>query len=289
LAVPWLGYDRKILAAHMKKHYLYYVDPEYKTAFCSVCGPTDIFVAKSQTEGKPRVFCLSRVQKSKETQKRRISEKRRLQPDWKPRHSLTKIDTEKMTGICAVCGPTVIQKHTQRGVTRYICATKVRPYGRRYRRLHYTPRTLSPSAHTLSSIDEDKKTAVCSQCGPVEIYVWQGKRKISRRCSNARIRRGSPAEQIRREANTRLINGYKSKHGCKRCGYNRNPDRLYLHVWNSHNKDPKIERLLKLTRDRLIQELEKSDVLCAICRSLLHENFRIDRLSSEIPIQFSQL
>jgi hypothetical protein len=272
----------------MKRHYLYYVDLEFKTAFCSVCGPTDIVVAKSQTGGKSKVFCLNRLQKSKETQKRRISEKRRLQPDWKPRHSLSEIDIETMTATCAVCGRTDIRKRTSNRYTRYNCATKERLYGRKYRRLNYTPRKFSPTAHTLSQIDEEKKTAVCSRCGPVEIYVWQGKTKISRRCSNARTRKGSPAQEIRREFNTNLINRYKIEHGCKRCGYNRNPDRLHLQASIPGLKILKIEKLLTLKRESLLQEFKRVDFLCEICLGLDHAEFEIDGQGREIPLQFSQ-
>lgn len=283
----WLGYDRKILAAHMKMHYLYYVHLETKTAYCSVCGPTDIFVTKK--EGKPKAFCLNRIRKNKEAQKRRLDEKRRLQPGWKPRHSLSQIDTERMTAVCAVCGPTDIQRRLSKGIVRFLCATKVRPYIRNYRRLHYSPRRVSAIAHTLSQIDEQKKTAVCSRCGPIDIYVWQGKVKMSRRCSNARIRKGSPAEEIRREFNTNLINQYKIEQGCKRCGYNRNPDRLHFQSRIPGPKILKIEKLLKLNHERLLQELKRVDFLCEICLGLDHAEFEIDGQGSEISIQFSQL
>ena len=174
----------------MIRHNLYEVDLEQKTAFCTACGTTKIYVTKSRTKHTPKVFCLNRHRELRQEEKSRLDQKRRLKPGWKPRHSLSAIDIEKRTAICAVCGPTDIQKHTDRGVTRYICATKVRPYTRSYRRLHYVPRTISPTAHTLTEIDEEKKTAVCSKCGAVAIYVWQGKRKIGRRCSNASIRSG---------------------------------------------------------------------------------------------------
>ena len=166
-------------------------------------------------------------------------------------------------------------KNARMGVSIVACITR--------------PRTSSPFAHTLSEIDEEKKTAVCSQCGFVEIYVWQGKRKIGRRCSNASVKGVPPAQKIRREVNTNLINRYKVEHGCKRCGYNKNHLRLYLYTRNPHKNDPKIEKLLKLSRERLIQELEKSDILCAICRSLVQKEFEIDPHSDEIPLQFSHL
>jgi hypothetical protein len=249
------------------RHNLYEIDLERRTAFCTACGRTEIHVAKSRTNQTPKVICINRLREIYQANR----DQRRLQSGWKPRHSLSQLDTETMTAICAVCGRTDIQKNTRNGSTYYICATKVRPYTRKYRRTHYSSRISSPLVHVLSQIDEENKTAVCSRCGPVQIYVWQGKRKIGRRCSNASVRNGSPAQKIRREVNTNLINRYKVDHGCKHCGFNASLIGLALYSGNPNKKDPNIEKLLNLSSERLMQELEKCEVHCIDCRSLVND------------------
>ena len=257
-------------------HHLHEIDREHRTALCSVCGRTEIYVAKSRTDRTPRVFCINRWRESQEANKRRISEKQRLQPGWKPRHSLSEIDTEKMTAICSVCGLTDIWKSTEKQSTRYLCANKERTYQRKYRRNQYTSRIANPLFHTLSEIDEDNKNAVCSRCGPVQIYMWQGERKIGRRCSNASVEGVPEAQKIRREINTNLINRYKVEHGCERCGFNMNLTRLYLHSRNPDKKAPKIEKLLKLNRQDLMRELEDYEVLCGDCHHLVQLNLTVE-------------
>jgi len=248
-------------------HHLHEIDREHRIALCSVCGWTEIHVPKSRTEPLPKVFCLRRWQELKQGNKRLLNEKRSLKPGWKPRHSLSEIDTEKMTAICSVCGLTDIWKSTEKKSTRYLCGNRERLYGRKYHRNYYTSRKSNPLSHILSEIDEENKTAVCSICGPVNIYMWQGKRKIGRRCSNASVKGVPEAQKIRREINTNLINRYKAENGCRRCGYNTNLNRLHLHSRKPNKKDLKIEMLLKLNREDLMRELGDCEVLCVNCLS----------------------
>src|SRR5436309_15274767 len=84
------------------RHNLYEIDLERGTAFCTVCGRTEIHVAKGPTNQTPKVICINRLREINQADR----DRRRFQSGWKPRHSLSEIDTEKMTAICSVCGST---------------------------------------------------------------------------------------------------------------------------------------------------------------------------------------
>src|SRR6266498_1078310 len=80
------------------RHNLYEIDLEHKTAFCTVCGRTEIHVAKTRTNETPKVICINRLREINQADR----DRRRLQSGWKPRHSLSQLDIETMTAICAV-------------------------------------------------------------------------------------------------------------------------------------------------------------------------------------------
>jgi hypothetical protein len=171
----------------MKRHTLYEVDLEHRTAFCTVCDYTEIYIAETRTRSKPRTTCINRARElwlNNQTKQSILREKRRSQPDWKPKLKLSEINPNTLRAICAICGPTDVRRVISRGYSRYDCVTKTRNYMRKYRRSCYVARFSNP--HALSEIDEEKKTAVCAKCGPVKIEVSQGRKKINRRCINVR-------------------------------------------------------------------------------------------------------
>ena len=188
----------------------------------------------------------------------------------KPRHSLSAIDVKTMTATCAVCGPTDIRQKKVRQYTVYICATQKRKYAAEYRLLRFPPhpRKYNPSFHILSEIDDQNKTAICSRCGRVKIYVYHGKNRIFRRCSKASVQNVLQGQRRRQKATRRFINKYKVQQGCQNCGYNASSRRLELHT---HNGDEfKMSRLAKFGRERLMRELQQCDVLCVDCHPLVH-------------------
>ena len=244
------------------RHTLYEIDLENKTAFCIACGRTKIRVSAKGKGKSPKAICLNRYLAVLEAGK----EKRRFISGKKPRHTLSEIDSEKLTAICSVCGPTSVWKYNNKGSTRYACAYRERDYWRNYQRNYRSSTTSHPNAHALSNIDEEKKTAVCSQCGPVSIYLWQGKKKVGRRCSNATVRDIPGALEIRREINTNAINRFKIENGCKRCGYKSNLLRLTIYSTIGRKSAVKIGKLLRLNKADLQHRLENCEVFCIDCR-----------------------
>jgi hypothetical protein len=253
------------LARPAKQHRLYEIDLERNTAFCTACGYIEIHVVKGRTR-QSKVYCGIRFQEMREQYKKPFREEKRGNQVKKPRHTLSQIDPEKGTAICAICGPTDIRKQSKKGSILYVCGKVNREYQSPYHRNYYVRKTDNPLIHSLSEINEEKKTAVCSICGPVEIYVWQGRRKIGCRCSNASITYSPRPSKLRREINTTLIYQYKADYGCERCGQNKNLLNMYLYSRDSVQKEIKIESLLRLARQELMQELENCEVICGNCR-----------------------
>jgi hypothetical protein len=127
----------------LSSHHLENVDLKQRTASCSICGATSIVVrrdAKNPTRA-PSLSCINRYREIVRDSQRRRREKARLQnPNWKPKHKLSKIDLGNMRGICAICGPTdILKARTYHNQAFYRCATNIRQQARDYSRLHYKP------------------------------------------------------------------------------------------------------------------------------------------------------
>ena len=135
----------------MIRHNLYEINLEQGTAFCTACGRVKIHVAKTRTKRTPKVICINRFRQTAEAYK----EKQQSKPGWKPRHVLSRIDSEKMTATCSLCGQTKIRRRIYNRATSYACATSDRAYGRKYRRSHYVARSSNP--HALSQVDEPQR------------------------------------------------------------------------------------------------------------------------------------
>lgn len=172
----------------MPRHNLYEINLERLTAFCTVCGNTDIVVYKTHEGSVRKIVCRTRDQEMREKrqEKRALAhEERKNQLVWKERHILSEIDPGKSTAVCSVCGPTDIWRIANRykGKTYYMCGMKYRADMRNYKRAHYEGRPSNP--HALSQIDDDAGTAVCATCGPVEIERQLVNKYVMRRCKNA--------------------------------------------------------------------------------------------------------
>jgi hypothetical protein len=95
---------RLISGTWKKRHILSDVNPEARSAVCSICGPTDIWIHRQKFSGKAYYSCgnYSREKMSKY-----------MVAHYKGRptnpHALSQIDEEAYTAVCATCGPVKIE------------------------------------------------------------------------------------------------------------------------------------------------------------------------------------
>jgi hypothetical protein len=249
-----------------KRHYLFEIDQDKKTAYCSACGWTKIHLYKTRTTQKPKVVCVKRYRESHKANKIWVSIKRPQKSNPQSKHVLSEIDVDKLRGVCSICGRTDLERRTYKTSTYYYCATNIRAKARKATPIKRSASISNSTAHKLSQIDIEHKLAVCSVCGLVEIYIWRGARKIAMCCSNAKVQKGSSAENIRREINIQLINDYKVKNGCINCGYKKHPFKLYLCSPYTKIEEHYIARLLRLTKKDLISNLDNCQVHCVNCQ-----------------------
>lgn len=109
----------------------------------------------------------------------------------------------------------------------------------------------------------------CSLCRRVrpraEFYYGHADQRLGRRCKPC----VSDCERERRVHNRGILNRYKLKHGCARCGYRARPEALQFHHRDPRHKRFDIgQRMCSATR-RLIKEIEQCEVLCANCHAIV--------------------
>ena len=190
-------------------------------------------------------------------------------------HSLSSIEQESLTAICAICGPTEVRRYTRNNkYTTYICIKGNRQRSAAYLLAHPKISRLQQrrnTSHVLSNVDDENKTANCSICGPVQIYIRHGKIFDTRVCKNAASKRTKAAAKKRRMENLEFIESYKVSHGCKNCGSHDVSAKLEFHARGKSRREDHFNKLLRFKHERLILELEKYDVLCKNCHDQLHE------------------
>lgn len=194
--------------------------------------------------------------------------------DPKLRHSLSSIDTKALTAICAVCGPTAVRKSTRDNkYSTYICIEGNRQRSAAYRLAHPKISRIQQrktTSHILSNVDDENKTATCSMCGSVKIYIRRGKIFDTRVCKNAANTRSQKAVEKRRADNLEFIESYKLSLGCRKCGSHDSTLKLEFHALGKSRREDHINKLLRFKRERLVLELEKYHVLCKECHQKEH-------------------
>lgn len=217
-----------------------------------------------------------------------LNASKNLEP--KSKHSLSSIDQESRTAICAVCGPTHVHRVKIRKIyTAYVCATRSRQRSEAYRLANPHiphPQQLDPTAHVLSNVDDENKTAICLQGGPVKIYIRRSKNLLTRVCKNASNKRSRTAEKKRQEENREFVESYKVSHGCKNCGYSEDSKTLEFHAPGRDRRTDRIGKLLRLKQERLLQELEKYEILCKNCHDKAHPKLLSKPRRKHNPLPF---
>lgn len=88
-------------------------------------------------------------------------------------------------------------------------------------------------------------------------------------------------DQRRYQSNLEFIREYKLEHGCKDCGYREHFAGLEFDHLGEKYKN--VSELLNGTRERLMREIEKCDVVCGTCHNIRTWSRRVDkRLSSVV-------
>lgn len=79
--------------------------------------------------------------------------------------------------------------------------------------------------------------------------------------------------RMRQNKIKRHIQEYKLEHGCSRCGYKKSARALQFHHRDPKDKTKGIARMVYSSTniDKIQQEIDKCDLICANCHFELHE------------------
>lgn len=116
-------------------------------------------------------------------------------------------------------------------------------------------------------------TRTCKDCGEIKDlnesnFRFKGGRPLGYVCRNCLWE----AEKKRRASNTITVQKLKVNRGCSECGYNKSPYALQF-----NHRDPSDKTIIKSnprkayhprwSMSRILEELEKCDLLCANCHA----------------------
>jgi len=225
----WVIIEIRVL---MKKHYLYEVNLERQTAFCVVCGYTEIHVAKLRIRTTPLVYCIKRAEELGQYKRSRYAPRntKNIRPTYEQWHRLTAIDTEMRTAICSICGPTDVYIDNSRRTVAYRCANQVRNYGKKSADPHHANRMETP-------VPDPKKQHL--------------------------------------EENKKIVHDYKRRQTCKRCNVWALVPEEFSFFELQFPREQRISRRIRvLSAEDLLIELEKRDLYCKRCYKIVCKEFR---------------
>tara|TARA_R100000808_G_C2106353_1_gene121827 strand:+ start:298 stop:738 length:441 start_codon:yes stop_codon:yes gene_type:complete len=106
------------------------------------------------------------------------------------------------------------------------------------------------------------------------------KAKTKRIKESTNRHRTEPYNERPSEQRKQFIKIYKMSHGCAFCGYNDHPIALDLDHINPGTKEIDIGDLHKRSWETMFKEIQKCQVLCAICHRYKTETDRLDPLTT---------
>lgn len=84
-----------------------------------------------------------------------------------------------------------------------------------------------------------------------------------------RLERRRNAEKARRAKNKAAVDSIKLMRGCSSCGYDAHPVALQAHHRDRSRKTLEVGKMLHWSLVRILQELNKCEILCANCHVIL--------------------
>lgn len=115
---------------------------------------------------------------------------------------------------------------------------------------------------------------ICKYCGQgrhendFEIANTVGGKVYRRRkCKYCKTK----TQKLRKDKLKKIVYEYKASHPCVKCGFD-DPRALHFHHRDRDSKFKGVSRLMHGEHDEatLLAEMEKCDILCANCHSILH-------------------
>ena len=134
---------------------------------------------------------------------------------------------------------------------------------------------MSKWVHCLSNIDKINKTAICSECGQIEIVVFKtaniclNKYRVNRQIYNDKRRKTSKRRNSKNDdvsyANKRLYIKEQKNKPCMDCGISYPYYVMDFDHRNPSEKSGNLARMGASPIEEIIAEIEKCDLVCANC------------------------
>jgi hypothetical protein len=163
--------------------------------------------------------------------------------------------------ICKKCGrefPTAVKiGGVWKNISKRVFCLECSPWG-----MHNTKDLTKIKTNTN---DTEKECARCHKVFPItEFYICSDGARHSW-CRDCIVKAIGERRIVRKKMAIEYLGGK-----CQKCGYDRNPAALEFHHRDGSEKEETINKLLRGSFKRVMEELDKCDLLCANCHRELH-------------------